>query len=184
MNTRTRARTVPAKPAEVLGPTSSTWQVNPAHSAARFAAATLWGRVPVAGELGPATGELVWDGTAGRGRLSIATAELASGIRLRDHHLRSSAFFDVEHHPEIIFDAHNVAIERGRLRLTGELLVRGRRRAFNCTATLEWIDEERIALETNAALDLDELGMSRGLLHMLPAQVSANVRIVLDRAST
>lgn len=172
-----------AEPGAILGPASSSWRIEREHSAARFDARTLWGRVPVSGELGPTSGELTWHGTDGRGRLTIATGELSSGIGLRDHHLRSGAFFDAKRNPEITFEAHDVLIEQGVVRLTGEILVRGQRRDFTCTATLERIGEERIALETRADFNLDELGMSRGLLHMIPAQVTASVRVLLVRSA-
>lgn len=125
---------------------------------------------------------LSWDGTHGHGRLAIATAGVLSGIELRDHHLRSVAFFDVANHPEITFDASEVVgVEGGQVELRGELVVRGRRRSFACTAAVEALDENRVALDTDAAFDLDELGMSRGLLWMIPAGVKAAVRVVLRR---
>jgi hypothetical protein len=39
----------------------------------------------------------------------------------------------------------------------------------------------RVALAGCAAFDLDELGMSRGLLRMIPARVRASGRVVLER---
>lgn len=164
------------------GAFATTWRIDPDHSVAVFTAVTLWGRVPVTGQLGPLTGSLSWDGGGGSGRLAIATAGVSTGIRLRDHHLRSGAFFNVADHPEITFEAGEVVvIDGGQVRLSGELLVRGRRHPFECTAAVEALDENRIALAAEAAFDLDELGMSRGLLRMIPAGVKAAVRVVLQR---
>jgi polyisoprenoid-binding protein YceI len=163
--------------------TTETWRVDPDQSEARFAASTLWGAVPVSGRLGRPTGTLAWDGATGRGQMTIATATLSSGITLRDHHLRSRAFFHVAEHPEVTFEAHEVVADRGNVQLRGELLVRGSRHPFECTATVKAAGENRIALETEAAFDLDELGMSRGLLRMIPAGVKASIRVVLDRAA-
>ena len=166
-----------------FGPVAATWRIDPDRSVARFTAATLWGRVPVSGQLGRLRGSLNWDGAQGHGRLAIATAGVSSGIELRDRHLRSGAFLDVANHPEITFEAGEVVVDGGRVRLTGELLVRGRRHPFACTAVVEALDESRVALETEAAFDLGELGMSRGLLRMIPAGVKAAVRVVLRRES-
>jgi polyisoprenoid-binding protein YceI len=163
--------------------TSTTWRIDPDQSEARFAAATLWGGVPVSGQLGEVSGTLAWDGAAGRGQMTIATPTLSSGIALRDHHLRSRAFFHVAEHPELTFDAHEVIADCGHVRLRGELLVRGRRHPFECSATVKALDDSQIALETEAALDLDELGMSRGLLRMIPAGVKASIRVVLKQAA-
>jgi polyisoprenoid-binding protein YceI len=111
----------------------------------------------------------------------IATSELSSANRLRDHHLRSGDFFDVARHPEVSFDVSEIVVDGRAVRLQGELLIRGRRHAFACSATAIRLSQDRIALEAGATLDLDELGMSRGLLHMLRASVTADVRVVLQR---
>jgi polyisoprenoid-binding protein YceI len=161
----------------------TTWRVDPHQSEARFAASTLWGAVPVTGRLGEVSGALAWDGAAGRGRMAVATATLSSGITLRDHHLRSRAFFHVAEHPEVTFEAHEVVADGGNVQLRGELLIRGHRHPFECTATVEAVGENRLVLATEAAFDLDELGMSRGLLRMIPAGVKASVRVVLKRAT-
>jgi polyisoprenoid-binding protein YceI len=165
----------------LLGASGSRWKVEPDDSRARFTAATLWGRVPVTGDIGAAAGELEWLGTKGRGHLRISTAQLDSGIRLRDHHLRSSAFFDVERHPEIVYDAVEIAVEDGEARVSGELMIRGQRHGLTCMAKVRSLDRGRIALEANVAFDLDELGMSRGLLRIVSARVVARVNVVLCR---
>ena len=161
---------------------ASSWRVDPAQSSARFNAATLWGRVPVAGELGPVSGELDLRGARGTGHLEISTRGISSGIGLRDHHLRSSAFFDSEEHPEVTLDASTITVQDGRARVAGELQVRGESHPFESIAQLSRIDEERIALETSADFDLRELGMSRGFLHMVEPRVTARVRVVLRPA--
>ena len=66
--------------------------------------------------------------------------------------------------------------------MRGDLLVRGNRHAFACAAAATQLDADRIALDATVAFDLDELGMSRGLLRMIPAEVTADVRVVLRRA--
>jgi polyisoprenoid-binding protein YceI len=165
-----------------FGPIAATWHVDLDQSVARFSSATLWGRVPVSGRLSRLRGTLSWDGAGGHGRLAIATAGLSSGIKLRDHHLRSGAFFDVDNHPELTFEASEVVVTGGgHVRLRGALLIRGLRHPFECSAAVEALDENRVALEACAEFDLDEVGMSRGLLRMIPARVRAAVRVVLER---
>jgi polyisoprenoid-binding protein YceI len=167
----------------LFGTTSAIWRVDETDSIARFAAATLWGRAPVTGRLGNATGILEWDGAAGRGQLTITTSGLSSGNRLRDHHLRGSDFFAITEHPEIEFAATEFVIDRGDVHMRGELLVRGERHAFACAAAATRLGADRIALDARVALDLDELGMSRGFLRMIPAEVTADLRVVLRRAA-
>jgi polyisoprenoid-binding protein YceI len=166
----------------LFGTTPSIWRIDETDSIARFAATTLWGRAPVRGHLGNAAGVLEWDGAAGRGQLTITTSGLSSGNRLRDHHLRGSDFFAIAEHPEVEFAATEFVVERGDVRVQGELLVRGERLAFACAAAATRLGADRIALDTRVALDLDELGMSRGFLRMIPAEVTADVHVVLRRA--
>jgi polyisoprenoid-binding protein YceI len=158
------------------------WFVDETDSSARFAAATLWGRAPVRGHLGKTRGKLEWDGAAGQGQLTIATSGLSSGNRLRDHHLRGSDFFHIAEHPEVEFAATEFVVDRGHVHMRGELLVRGVRHAFACEAAATQLDADRVALDARLAFDLDELGMSRGLLRMIPPEVTAAVRVVLRRA--
>jgi polyisoprenoid-binding protein YceI len=163
--------------------TTTSWRVDPADTVARFAAATLWGRAPVTGQLGAVSGTLEWDGAVGQGHMAIATSGLSSGIKKRDHHLRSGDFFDVANHPEIRFDATEVLAEGGSVRLRGELLIRGRRHPLACKAAIKRLGKDRIALQASATFDLDELTMSRGFLRMLSAEVTADVRVVMQRVS-
>jgi polyisoprenoid-binding protein YceI len=166
----------------LFGATSSVWRVDEADSIARFAAATLWGRAPVRGHLGNADGTLEWDGAVGRGQLTITTSQLSSGNRLRDHHLRGSDFFHVAEHPEVQFAATEFVVDGGDVHVRGELLVRGKRHAFACEAAGTRLDAGRIALDAKVAFDLEELGMSRGFLRMIPPDVTADVHVVLRRA--
>jgi polyisoprenoid-binding protein YceI len=166
----------------LFGTTSSVWRVDETDSIARFAAATLWGRAPVRGHLGKPGGKLEWDGAAGRGQLTITTSKLSSGNRLRDHHLRGSDFFHIAEHPDVEFAATEFVVDGGHVNMRGELQVRGNRHAFACAAAATRFGADRIALDATVALDLDELGMSRGFLRMIPAEVTADVRVVLRRA--
>jgi polyisoprenoid-binding protein YceI len=166
----------------LFGTTRSIWRVDETSSIARFAAGTLWGRASVRGHLGHAAGVLEWDGAAGRGQLTVTTSGLSSGNRLRDHHLRGSDFFAIADHPAVEFAATEFVVDRGDVHMRGELLVRGERHAFACAAAATRLGPDRIALDTRVALDLVELGMSRGFLRMIPAEVTADVRVVLRRA--
>jgi polyisoprenoid-binding protein YceI len=162
---------------------ATTWCVDQAASSARFQAATLWGRTSVRGEVGQIDGFLEWSGSSGRGQMSIAAGGISSGNRLRDHHLRGGGFFDVARHPEVTFDAAEVVTDGSGIWLHGELEVRGRRHPFSTSATVRRLGDDRTVLEAHATLDLDELGMSRGFLRMLPAAVTADVRVVLQRVA-
>jgi polyisoprenoid-binding protein YceI len=57
--------------------------------------------------------------------LSIEAASIDTGIGLRDTHLRSADFFDVERFPTITFESLRVEAEGRRATVTGRLTVRG-----------------------------------------------------------
>lgn len=171
----------PAPPDSALA--GMTWRVDSDESVARFASATLWGAVPVEGRLGELSGTLDWGGTGGRGRLDIQTAGVSTGIRLRDHHLRGNSFFAATDHPAISFDVHQINAEQLNLVLRGELAVRGKPHAFTCAARSARLGEDRIALEAKATFNLATLGMSRGILRMISAEATADVRVILRRAA-
>ena len=116
-------------------------------------------------------------------RHSIITSWLSSVTRLLDRYRRGIDFFAIAEHPEIEFAATEFVVDRGDVHIRGELLVRGERHPFACAAAATRLGADRIALDTRVALDLDELGMSRGFLRMIPAEVTADVRVVLRRAT-
>src|SRR5688572_10045896 len=57
--------------------------------------------------------------------LSIEAASIDTGIGLRDTHLRSADFFDVERFPTITFESVRVEAEGRRATVIGRLTVRG-----------------------------------------------------------
>ena len=57
--------------------------------------------------------------------LSIEAASIDTGIGLRDTHLRSTDFFDVERFPTITFESMHVEAAGRRATVTGRLTVRG-----------------------------------------------------------
>lgn len=56
---------------------------------------------------------------------SIDVATLATGIDLRDNHLKSSDYFDIKKYPKIIFKTKSITSEGGVLVATGELTIKG-----------------------------------------------------------
>ena len=99
-----------------------------------------------------------WSGTvlAPDGDWSRATVEVVidassidTGIAKRDTDLRSANFLDVEHYPDITFRSLGVTAEQvGRLRVAGELTMRGR------------VGEVRLEVESSG-VTLDPSGFER-----------------------
>ena len=57
--------------------------------------------------------------------VTIDAATIDTRHERRDNHLRSADFFDVANHPTITFRSTSVDIQGSRLRLTGDLTIRG-----------------------------------------------------------
>jgi polyisoprenoid-binding protein YceI len=61
----------------------------------------------------------------GKVSLRIETASIDTGIGLRDRHLRSDDFFDVERFPAMTFESTRVEGTGRRLLVTGQLTIKG-----------------------------------------------------------
>lgn len=104
----------------------STWRIDPNHTDVLFSAKHMM-VTTVRGKFHQVEGELELDEadpTRSRGEIRVAAGSLATGVEMRDHHLRSPDFLDVEHHPSVV--ARTTAIERvdDRYRVETALTIR------------------------------------------------------------
>jgi polyisoprenoid-binding protein YceI len=156
--------------ATTLDPTTvlpaGTWVVDADHSTVEFRVKHV-GLARVRGVFHRFEGilDVREDGTADA-RGTVDAGSLDTRVAARDAHLRSADFFDVEHHPTITFAA--TAIEPAgddRLRITGELTIRGVTRSAELDAELLGTgrdDEgaERVGLEITGRLDRRDFGLT------------------------
>ncbi|HLH27970.1 MAG TPA: YceI family protein [Acidimicrobiales bacterium] len=86
----------------------------------------------------------------------------------RDNHLRSSDFFDVEHHPEWRFESVSVrTVEPGRFEVDGNLTIRGVTRLVTLDLELEGVvtdpwGNHRVGFSARTSIDRDDFGVSFG----------------------
>ena len=105
----------------------STWRIDPAHTGVSFSAKHMM-VTTVRGKFDTVEGELDLDEDApsnSRGEIRVAAASLSTGIQMRDDHLRSADFLDVEHHPTIVGRVAKIEPKGDRYRVTTELTIRG-----------------------------------------------------------
>jgi polyisoprenoid-binding protein YceI len=111
-----------------LAPLAGRWEIDPTHSAvefvARYAVFTL-----VRGRFTSFSGTVVLDplhlGSTRIG-VDIDATSVDTAMPVRDAHLRSEDFFDVDRHPEISFRAEGASVlAAGRYTVHGELTIRG-----------------------------------------------------------
>jgi polyisoprenoid-binding protein YceI len=105
---------------------AATWRIDVAHSELSFRVRHLVSRVR-----GTFTD---WEGTitadpanlaGGSVNVEIRTSSITTNHERRDNHLRSDDFFDVEGHPTMTFRSRRVETQGERIRVQGDLTIRG-----------------------------------------------------------
>ena len=110
------------------GAATTTWEIDPMHTAAQFAVKHLMIST-VRGEFKGVTGAVSWDDqdiTKSKVDVTIDTKTVNTGEEKRDQHLKSPDFFDVEKFPTITFKSKKVEADgAGKLKVTGDLTIHG-----------------------------------------------------------
>jgi len=110
----------------IAGAETRVYVIDPARSQIRFHAVSRF--MDADGAFRRFGGEVrIEDGRpeTASGRVTVEVASIDTGIRMRDTHLRSDDFFDVERHPQATFVTTAVRPEGGRFVVSGELTIRG-----------------------------------------------------------
>jgi polyisoprenoid-binding protein YceI len=160
------------------GVEKSRWRIDPARSQVEFRTPTFWGLMTVKGRFDR------YDGTFDLRRepaieLTIDAASLNTNNRMRDKHLRSSDFFDVEGHPQVRFVSDTATLDGGRLTVSGRLYAAGKSIPLEVDARLRRVDGE-LEVDGTAYANQFELGMSHGTLGMIrtPSKLIVHGRLV------
>lgn len=107
---------------------TTTWKIDPAHTAAQFAVKHLMIST-VRGEFKGVTGAVVWDDqdvTKSTVDVTIDAKTVNTGEDARDKDLKSEKFFEVEKFPIMTFKSKKVeAAGEGKLKVTGDLTIHG-----------------------------------------------------------
>jgi polyisoprenoid-binding protein YceI len=149
--------------------TTSTWNIDPAHSTAEFKVKHMM-ITNVKGRFSGITGVLTLDQqdvTRSRVEGSIDAASLDTQTSDRDAHLKSPDFFHVEEHPKLTFVSTRVSpAGDGELAVAGDLTIRGTTRpvVFNVEGpTLPAKDPwgaTRIGLSATTKINRKDFGLT------------------------
>jgi polyisoprenoid-binding protein YceI len=155
------------------------WELDAAESTAEFRARTYWGLVGVRGHFGRLDGAVEPDG---RLELVIDAASLETGNPMRDRHLRSGDFFDVERHPEVRFSSAGIEeAADGSARVSGRLEAAGEAVQLELAPSVRPVGDGVLELDAETTIDQRQLGMTyRRFGVRVPATIS--VHAVLRRA--
>src|SRR6202021_3449196 len=107
---------------------TTTWNIDPAHSMAEFKVKHMM-IANVKGHFSKVSGALFLDESElanSRIEASIEAASVHTRDEQRDAHLKSADFFDVEKFPTLLFKSKNIGIVRdGELSVDGDLTIHG-----------------------------------------------------------
>lgn len=107
--------------------TRTTWAIDPTHANVEFAIKHLMIST-VKGRFSDVKGTVELDGddlSSARVAATIDVASIDTRQDQRDGHLRSADFFDVERFPAMTFTSTRVTQEGDRIRIEGDLTIRG-----------------------------------------------------------
>jgi polyisoprenoid-binding protein YceI len=145
---------------------TGTWSVDPIHSSIGFGVKHL-GVSTFRGNFKAAAGSVVTEGDAIRSiEGTVRVENLVTEEPGLTGHLHSEDFFDVAKYPELTFKSTSVEQgEDGRLRVSGELTVRGVTRPLELDAEIEGAAEGpdgnwRVGIAANGAIDRSDWGMT------------------------
>jgi polyisoprenoid-binding protein YceI len=142
------------------------WRIDPTRSSVEFHARTLWGLATVAGRFERYEGTLDLQQNPVI-ELTIDAASLTTNLGLRDRHLRSGDFFDTVNHPHVSFVSDSATLQGERLQVRGRLHAAGQSIPLELDARLRRVGDE-LEIDARTKADHRQLGMSHGLLGMIP----------------
>ena len=169
--------------------TQSTWNIDPAHSAAQFRVKHLM-ISNVRGEFGKMSGKVTFDGknyATIKAEAVIDVASINTREKKRDDHLRSPDFFDAEAFPNITFKSKRVEkINGNKFNLVGDLTMRGVTREITldveATPVVKGMGgESRIGAQATTTLNRQDYGIKwNRALDTGGVVVGDEVQITLD----
>jgi polyisoprenoid-binding protein YceI len=144
---------------------------------------------------GPASGSVHADrsGTlALTGRVSVDLRQLTTGIGMRDHHVKSKSYLDVEQYPYAEFElreaapdsgrgdgGHTPSLGNGRQALaTGTLRLHGVTREVEIPVSLDW-QQSRLRVRGSFTIALQDYGIPRPKRLVIVAGKTVDVRLDL-----
>lgn len=172
--------------AALSGAPSGTWQIDPAHSVVGFAVRHLMSKVR--GRFEQFDGQITIADERDRSavQVEIGVGSVNTGNELRDNHLRSGDFFDVQQYPTMTFTSTGLREAEAGWILDGELTIRDTTRAVPIRLEVLGYDpsgmqgEPRIGFAGRTSIDRSDFGVSFGLADGGKIVVGDRVDILLE----
>jgi polyisoprenoid-binding protein YceI len=163
---------------------TSTWQIDPAHSAAQFAVKHLMIST-VRGAFTSLKGTVQFDDkdiTKSSVEVSIDVNSVDTRQPDRDKDLRSDHFFDADHFPTITFKSTKVEqVSPGKLKVTGNLTIRGNTKEVvldvdgpSAPVKDPW-GNQRVGVSASSKIIRQDFGITYG-----PGMIGDEISITID----
>jgi polyisoprenoid-binding protein YceI len=173
-----------------LTSTATTWNIDPAHSAAEFKVKHMM-ISNVKGHFAKVSGSLTLDEsdlTKSHAEASIEAASIETRDAQRDAHLKSADFFDAEKFPTLSFKSTRISLVRdGELSAEGDLTIHGvtRKVVFNVEGptppTKDPWGNTRVGLSATTKINRKDFGLTwNAALETGGILVGDEVTITLD----
>jgi polyisoprenoid-binding protein YceI len=143
---------------------AGTWNVDPVHSTIEFQVRNM-GIVTIKGFFEDFEGSFESDGEGVHARGVVRSASVNTRSEKRDQHLRAADFFDVDSHPEILFESSRIEASDDGLTVIGDLTIKGITREVAFRATVEGFTPdpwggERVGIAAVGEVDRRDFGLN------------------------
>jgi polyisoprenoid-binding protein YceI len=173
------------------GVSAGTWVFDPAHSVMGFAVRHLMSKVR--GTFSEFSGEITIDEDQFQSSVSVSVdlSSVGTGNELRDNHMLTNDFFDVEQSPKMTFVSTGVRSAEDGWVLDGDLTLRDVTKAIEIQLQFLGLDstgiagEPRIGFEGRTSISRSDFGVSFGLIaDGSKIVISDKVEILLEIEAT
>jgi polyisoprenoid-binding protein YceI len=171
---------------------NTTWKLDPTHSSVEFSAKHMM-FTTVKGRFADVDGTITSASDSPRDAtvdVTIAAASIDTRTEMRDQHLRSPEFLDMEQHPTLTFRSTKIEGDKASFAITGDLTIRGITRPVTLAVTYEGAGKdpwggERIGFSASGKIDRREFGLTwNQALEAGGVLVSNDIRISIDAQLT
>lgn len=128
-----------------------------------------------------------------KGRISVSTASIKTGIDLRDEHLRSADWLDADKYPEITFtiksvkEVKQVTDNQLQIKVVGDFTLKGITKEITADATLTYLDESEqtkmrapgdlLGVKANFNVQLSDFGVKNKIVGQ---KVAENIEVSVN----
>lgn len=169
---------------DILASATGAWRLAADRSTVAFRTRTAWGLATVTGGFREFSGDAqVAEGVTGR--VVIRATSLQTGIGMRDKHLRSVEFFDVEAHPEILVEVSGAQPAADSTAVLSTILtVRGTSRPVALPVDVRVLDDTALQVSGQCTVERADFGVSGNLLGMVGPVAALSATLVFVRVAS